>query len=150
LLVWALFFFIIGGLVGWTLGRQATPSSPQANGPVAVNDNPLAAATIPGSETAVNDSIAPSTGPTPASITSETIKTLGNPDAPVNVVEFSDYQCPFCLRHFDNTMPLLQQYIDAGQLRYVFKDFPIHSIHPQAQKAHKAARCARELGGDDA
>jgi protein-disulfide isomerase len=74
----------------------------------------------------------------------------GDPNAPVTIVEYSDYQCPFCLRHFNNTMPLLQQYIDAGQVQYVFKDFPIHSIHPQAQKAHEAARCARELGGDDA
>ncbi len=74
----------------------------------------------------------------------------GDPNAPVTIVEYSDYQCPFCLRHFNNTIPLLQEYIDAGQVRYVFKDFPIHSIHPQAQKAHEAARCARELGGDEA
>ena len=46
-------------------------------------------------------------------------------------------------------MPQIQQYIDAGQIRYVFKDFPIHSLHPQAQKAHEAARCAREIGGDE-
>jgi protein-disulfide isomerase len=73
----------------------------------------------------------------------------GELDAPITIVEYSDYQCPFCLRHFENTMPQLQAYIDSGQLRYVFKDFPIHSIHPQAQKAHEAARCAREIGGDD-
>ena len=74
----------------------------------------------------------------------------GAPDAPIIIVEYSDYQCPFCLRYFQQTLPLIQQYIDSGQVRYVFKDFPIHSIHPQAQKAHEAARCARELGGDDA
>ncbi|HEX6384952.1 MAG TPA: thioredoxin domain-containing protein [Anaerolineae bacterium] len=74
---------------------------------------------------------------------------IGAPDAPITIVEYSDYQCPFCLRHFNNTLPQLQPYIEAGQVRYVFKDFPLHSIHPQAQKAHEAARCARELGGDD-
>jgi protein-disulfide isomerase len=74
----------------------------------------------------------------------------GNPDAPVTIVEYSDFQCPFCLRHFQNTMPELENYIDTGQVRYVFKDFPIHSIHPQAQKAHESARCARELGGSNA
>jgi protein-disulfide isomerase len=47
-------------------------------------------------------------------------------------------------------MPQLQSYIDSGQVRYVFKDFPIRSIHPQAQKAHESARCARELGDDAA
>ncbi len=72
----------------------------------------------------------------------------GDPNAPITIVEYSDYQCPFCLRHFEQTMPQLQAYIDAGQVRYVFKDFPLHAIHPQAQKAHEAARCARELGGD--
>ena len=73
----------------------------------------------------------------------------GSPDAPITIVEYSDYQCPFCLRHFQETMPQLQSYIDAGQVRYLFKDFPIHSIHPQAQKAHESARCAREQGGDE-
>jgi protein-disulfide isomerase len=73
----------------------------------------------------------------------------GSVDAPVTIVEYSDYQCPFCLRHFEQTMPQLQTYIDSGQVRYVFKDFPIANIHPQAQKAHESARCARELGGDD-
>ncbi len=73
----------------------------------------------------------------------------GPADAPITIVEYSDYQCPFCLRHFQQTVPQLQQYIDAGQVRYVFKDFPLHNIHPQAQKAHEAARCAREIGGDE-
>ena len=73
----------------------------------------------------------------------------GSPDAPVTIIEYSDYQCPFCVRHFNDTMPQIQGYIDDGTVRYVFKDFPLHSIHPQAEKAHEAARCARELGGDD-
>jgi protein-disulfide isomerase len=147
LLMWALFFFIIGGLVGWTLGRQAAPSSPQANGPVTVNANPLAAATTPGSETAVNNSIAPSTGPTPASITPETIKTLGDPDAPVTIVEFSDYQCPFCMRNFQETFPQIKtEFIDTGRVFYVFKDFPIAGLHPLAYRLHEAALCAGEAG----
>lgn len=74
----------------------------------------------------------------------------GDPNAPVTIVEYSDYQCPFCARHATTTMAPLQNYIDAGHVYYVFKDFPIDSIHPQAQKAHEAARCARELGGEDA
>ena len=73
----------------------------------------------------------------------------GSPDAPITIVEYSDYQCPFCLRHFQQTMPQFQSYIDAGQVRYLFKDFPLHTIHPQAQKAHEAARCAGELGGNE-
>jgi protein-disulfide isomerase len=73
----------------------------------------------------------------------------GSPDAPITIIEYSDYQCPFCLRHFQETMPQLQEYIEAGQVQYLFKDFPLTSIHPQAPKAHEAARCARELAGDE-
>jgi protein-disulfide isomerase len=72
---------------------------------------------------------------------------LGKPDAPVTVIEFSDYECPFCQRHFANTLPALKKdYIDTGKLRYVFRDFPLDSIHPQARKAHEAAHCAGEQG----
>jgi protein-disulfide isomerase len=75
----------------------------------------------------------------------------GDPDAPVTIVEYSDYQCPFCERHFQETLPqLLEDYVATGQARYVFKDFPLSQIHPQAAKAAEAARCAREQGGDEA
>jgi protein-disulfide isomerase len=47
-------------------------------------------------------------------------------------------------------MPQIQPFIDDGTIQYVFKDFPLLNIHPQAQKAHEAAHCARELGGEDA
>lgn len=70
---------------------------------------------------------------------------LGRQDAPVTLVEFSDYQCPFCKRHFSNVYPILKKdYIETGKLRYVFRDFPIAGLHPQAQKAHEAAYCAGE------
>jgi protein-disulfide isomerase len=72
---------------------------------------------------------------------------LGKPDAPVTLVEFSDYQCPFCRRHLTSTFPeLKKQYIDSGKLRYVYRDFPIDRIHPEARKAAEAAHCAGEQG----
>jgi protein-disulfide isomerase len=72
---------------------------------------------------------------------------LGKPDAPVTVIEFSDYQCPFCERFFTGTLPALKKdYIDTGKVRYVFRDFPLDSIHPQARKAAEAAHCAGEQG----
>ncbi|RME81522.1 MAG: hypothetical protein D6775_13360 [Caldilineae bacterium] len=90
--------------------------------------------------------VAPS--PTPdTNFSPETVSVLGSPDAPVTMIEFSDYQCPFCLRHFQQTMPQIKaQYIDTGKVRYIFKDFPIASIHPQAPKAAEAAECAGEQG----
>lgn len=70
---------------------------------------------------------------------------IGDPDAPITIVEFTDYQCPYCGRHFQQTYPqLIANYVDAGLVRYVFKDFPLTSIHPQAFEAAEAARCAGE------
>lgn len=72
---------------------------------------------------------------------------LGREDAIVTLIEFSDYECPFCVRHFTQTMPQLEaKYIRSGQIRYVFKDLPIDQLHPEAIRAHEAARCAAEQG----
>lgn len=70
----------------------------------------------------------------------------GNPDAVVALVEFSDYECPFCIRHFNETMPLIQKnYIETGKILYAFRDFPIDQLHPQAIRAHEAAQCVAGL-----
>lgn len=72
---------------------------------------------------------------------------LGRPDAPVTLVEFSDYQCPFCQRFFATTLPALkQEYVATGKVRYVFRDFPLDQLHPQARRAAEAAHCAGEHG----
>ncbi len=85
--------------------------------------------------------------PTPIETTPSTVPVLGDEDAPITIVEFSDYQCPFCRRHVAETMPtLLAEMIETGRVRYEFKDFPLESIHPEAGKASEAARCAAEQG----
>lgn len=72
---------------------------------------------------------------------------LGRSDAPVTLVEFSDYQCPFCRRFFETTLSAIKKhYVDTGKVRYVFRDFPLDQIHPQARKAAEAAHCAGEAG----
>lgn len=71
----------------------------------------------------------------------------GQMNAPVTLVEFSDYQCPFCARYLRQTFPeIYKEYIETGKVKYVFRDFPIRSIHPHAHKAHEAAHCAGEQG----
>lgn len=71
----------------------------------------------------------------------------GKRDAQVTILEFSDYQCVFCSRHSHDTFPQIdREYIQTGRVRYVVRDFPIESIHPQAFKAHEAAHCAGEQG----
>jgi len=71
---------------------------------------------------------------------------LGNKDAKVTIVEFSDYQCPFCRRFWTDTLPSLKkEYIDTGKARFVYRDFPL-SMHPAAQPSALAAECAEEQG----
>ena len=72
----------------------------------------------------------------------------GNPDAPITIVEFSDFQCPFCKRFHETTLPLIQEnYIDTGKVKFVYRDFPIESIHPNgAIPAAVASECADEQG----
>jgi len=71
----------------------------------------------------------------------------GRPDAKVTIVEFSDYQCPFCARYSNDTFPQIErEYIDTGRVRYVFRDYPIEGAHPQAFKAHEAVHCAADQG----
>ena len=70
---------------------------------------------------------------------------IGDPNAPVTIVEFTDFQCPFCARHFAQTLPgLIEGYVETGMVYYVFKDLPLTQIHPQAFVAAEAAQCARD------
>lgn len=71
----------------------------------------------------------------------------GSADAKLIIVEFSDYQCPYCGRHARETLTQLRQsHIAAGKLGYVFKNLPIPELHPLAFKAAEAAECAGEQG----
>jgi protein-disulfide isomerase len=70
---------------------------------------------------------------------------LGDADAPVTLVEFSDYLCPFCGRHFAETTPqLIEQYAGSGRVNFVFRDFPIENLHPNAPAGHAAGICVAE------
>jgi len=71
---------------------------------------------------------------------------LGRPDAPVTVVEFSDYQCPYCRRfHAQTYAELKKNYIDTGKVRFITRDLPLE-FHPNAMPAAEAARCAGDQG----
>jgi len=71
----------------------------------------------------------------------------GDPDAPLTIIEFSDFQCPFCSRFYEQTLSQIEEkYIDTGKVNFVYRDLPLDSLHPNARPAHIAAECADEKG----
>lgn len=73
--------------------------------------------------------------------------TNGNPNAPLTLIEISDYHCPYCRRHVQQTQPrLYSEYVNTGKLRHVFIHYPIAQLHPDAYKSHEAASCAADQG----
>ncbi len=70
----------------------------------------------------------------------------GKEDAPVTIVVFDDFQCPYCEKFFSGALPNIRSnYIDTGKVKFVFKHFPL-SFHQYAEKAAEAAECAGEQG----
>lgn len=70
----------------------------------------------------------------------------GDPNAPVTIIEWSDFECPYCARFYEQAyQQIVSEYIDTGKVKLVFRDFPL-SFHKNAQKAAEAAECAGEQG----
>ncbi len=71
---------------------------------------------------------------------------LGNIDAPITIVEFSDFQCSFCKSATSTVKEIEDKYVASGDVKIVYRDFPLENIHPQAKPAAMAAECAHEQG----
>lgn len=89
----------------------------------------------------------PSAGPISLAETSKNFAgKLGKDDAPVIIVEYSDYQCPFCRKWFNDAKSQLdKEYIETGKVQLIYKDFPL-GFHPMAPVYAEAARCAGDQG----
>lgn len=72
---------------------------------------------------------------------------IGDPAAPLAIIELSDFQCPFSRKHALELMPaLIADWVDGGRVRYLFLDYPAEARHPFARDAAEASRCAAEQG----
>ncbi len=94
-----------------------------------------------------------SPAPSVYNVTTGNLPILGNPNAKVTVVEFADYQCPFCEQFFTNDEPQIKKdYVDTGKVKYVFRDFAFlgqpttDPAGDESTNAANAARCANEQG----
>jgi len=86
-------------------------------------------------------------GPVKVSIDDDPV--LGDKNALVTLIEFSDYECPFCKRHYSQTLPQIKKdYIDTGKVKMIFRDLPLSFHDPMATTEAIAANCARDQGGD--
>ena len=127
-----IFAFILGMLTNKVLYLENQVKT-NANANTAAQANPQAA--IP---TAV---------PPPAVVKVDNghLPLKGDSNAKVTIVEFSDFQCPFCKQYFDQTDSQIQdQYVKTGKVKFAYRQFPLTSIHPNAEKAAEAAECANE------
>ncbi len=115
---------------------------------------------LPGGDLAVNQAgdnaptqVAPREPAAPTVISAAEMEALidddaveGDADAPVTIIEWSDYECPFCTRFYTDTLQQIRtEYIETGKVKLIYRDFPL-SFHPNAQKAAEAAECAGEQG----
>jgi len=76
--------------------------------------------------------------------------TLGNPSAPVKLIEFSDFECPFCKRFHPTVEQVIDEYGKSGKVLVIYRHFPLDELHSKARKEAQAAECANEIGGNDA
>ena len=72
---------------------------------------------------------------------------IGDDNAKVTIIEFSDFQCPYCGRFYEQSeKQIITDYVDTGKVKFVYRDFPLDSIHPNARPAANAAECVNEQG----
>jgi protein-disulfide isomerase len=74
---------------------------------------------------------------------------LGDPNANIVIIEYSDLECPFCQRFHDSMLQVMDEYGKKGEVAWVYRHFPLDNIHPNARKQAEGAECATELGGND-
>jgi protein-disulfide isomerase len=73
---------------------------------------------------------------------------LGNPNAPIKIVEYTDLECPFCKQFHGTMKQVMDKYGKDGQVAWVLRNFPLAQLHPNAPKLALAAECVAELGGN--
>lgn len=130
-------FLLAGAIFGFFIGRITLGEKP-ADTLLYVTQQTLQ---VQGAE-----SIPPKAFETVAGVSPDDDPRLGKDNAKIMIIEFTDYQCPFCKDYFEHAFQdIRKNYVDTGKIQYVLRDFPL-DIHPQAVRAAEVASCAGEQG----
>ena len=108
-------------------GSRTSPLTPQANQPVAEQREAVDIRPV-----------------------DETDYIRGNPNAPIMIVEYSDYDCPFCKNFHETMKRVMDEFGVNGQVAWVYRQYPIAQLHPNAPRVSEAALCVGELAGQSA
>jgi len=137
---------IAGGLIGLSVIFSNNPSILGLKSTVNKADIQEITDSVAGQPTPTN---LPAPVPSILEVELDDDAVLGSVDAPVTIIEFSDYECPFCKSYFTNTLPdIKKNYVDTGKVKIVYRDFPLGFHNPLATTEAIAAECARKQGGD--
>ena len=137
---------IIAGLIiaGAIFYNKKSPGTTQENKPS--SEQGAAPAALP----------SPSVAPSPLSSPLDNLKPisdnehiLGNPQAPVAIVLFTDLECPFCKRFHFTMKQVMEEYGKAGKVKWVFRHLPLEELHSKSKKEAIATECAAEIGGNE-
>jgi len=125
---------LIGLFIGYIIGRFELTTVTVKNDQTAPTGNTVSEVQDTNTEEPTNQLV--------ASVDDD--PSIGQEEAAITIIDFSDYQCPFCAKFYSEILPQLKtDYIQTGKVKYVFRDFPLN-VHPKAQYAHYAAECAKE------
>ncbi len=125
--------FLMGSKFGGGSLALGGSNAPAANQPSAAANQPSA-----------NQPTQPEGDATKIAAVTSADHIRGNTNAPITMIEYSDFECPFCLQFHSTLSQVLTDYKD--KVRLVYREFPLRSIHPQAEKGAEAAECASDQG----
>lgn len=124
-------FALIALAIYFSGGKQSAPQPVAGSGTKAPSEQPLAA----------KGKIRP---------VDSTDFIKGNPNAPILIVEYSDYDCPFCKNFHETMTRIMEEYGVLGKVAWVYRQFPLVQLHPNSPRISQAGLCVGELGGSDA
>lgn len=111
------------------------------------NNREPAPAQVVSENTDTNAEVVATSGPRPVD---DTDYIRGNPNAPILLIEYSDYDCPFCKQYHDTMNQIMDEFGVKGRVAWVYRQYPLEQLHPNSPRISEAALCVGDIGGNTA